>query len=201
IRPERIAAIARDLGDLSDPQSKVAHTPLLPIAGVERKDLAKIPDFLNVMPPDNRLIIPKLGKNIPIIDHVGMNALLAENWKELEASIQGGLHDGVVHYPGTGDPGEPGNVFITGHSSYYPWDDGKYKNVFALLGNLEVGDSYSVIWQGNEYRYKIIERKIVKPEDTSVLNQPPDKEIATLMTCWPVGTTASRLIYIAEREK
>ncbi len=201
LNPHQIEGLKKSLDDLTGPSAKLARQKLLPVAGVERQLSISIPTLFSVMPPDNRLIIPKLGKNIPLIDGVGMDALLAENWKQLEESIQKGLQSGVVLYPGTATPGSVGNAFITGHSSYYPWDPGRYKNVFALLHKLDVGDEYSIIWKGNEYKYKIVERKIVNPENVSVLEQPADRELSTLMTCDPVGTTIHRLILVGEREK
>ena len=100
---------------------------------------------------------------------------------------------------GTAIPGQFGNVFITGHSSYYPWDSGKFKDVFALLHDLDVGDEFTVFWNQDAYHYRINERKVVTPQETEVLHQPTDKRIATLMTCTPVGTAKNRLVLVAEQ--
>ena len=148
-------------------------------------------------PYENRLIIPKLGENVPIV-RPGMDALVKEDWTKFEADIQTALKGGVVHYPGSAKPGQAGNFFITGHSSYYLWNDGKYKNVFARLGSLVPGDTYSVYYGGDKHTYRVVSKKEVKPNDVSVLDQPTDKRIATLMTCTPVGTTLRRLIVRAE---
>jgi LPXTG-site transpeptidase (sortase) family protein len=166
---------------------------------VKKKDARKtFPDInLQVAPPDNRLIIPSIGKNIPIVitdQKVDPNILPGE----FEGIVQEALKDGVLHYPGTADPGQFGNVFITGHSSYYPWDDGRYKEVFALLEHLEIGDVYYIYHNQKKYTYKIREKKIVSPQEVSVLAQPTDKKISTLMTCNPVGTSLNRLILVAE---
>ncbi|MEI7510791.1 MAG: sortase [Candidatus Peregrinibacteria bacterium] len=178
--------------------STVKKVEALPVAGITTQN-TDIPFLdLTVNPPDTRIIIPKIAKNIPIID-VPESSLKAENWNQLEKDIQEGLHDGVAHYPGTAEPGEEGNVFITGHSSYYPWDTGRYKDVFASLHQLDVGDHYFIYYKGKKYEYAITERKIVKPNDTSVLKQPEGKKIATLMTCTPVGTALNRLILVAEQ--
>lgn len=152
---------------------------------------------LSIAPPDNRIILPKIGKNIPLVE---MNAenLQGENWKELEDQIQEGLRSGVVHYPGTAVPGQIGNVFVTGHSSYYPWDKGGYKDVFALLPELEVDDIYYVFYDQKKYTYSIREKKEVYPNNVDVLNQPSEEKISTLMTCVPVGTALRRLIIVAK---
>jgi len=158
-------------------------------------------DF-NVTPPDNRIILPKIGKNIPLVDinnKSEYNTLEKLAGIEFEGAIQEALQRGVVHYPGTANPGQYGNFFATGHSSYYPWDPGTYKDVFALLEQLEVGDVYYVYFNQKKYTYKIITKKEVNPEDISVLQQPTDQKISTLMTCTPVGTDIRRLILQAEQ--
>ena len=180
--------------------NKILFSSTLPVAGSESTKVVNIPLMdLEVMPPDNRIIIPKIGKNIPII-RLNEKSIQAEDWNQLEKEIQKALQDGVVHYPGTADPGQLGNVFITGHSSYYPWDPGRYKDVFALLHDLNVGDEYTIFYNGKKYNYKIFERKIISPKDVSVLEQPTDKKISTLMTCTPIGTALNRLILTAKQE-
>ncbi|NJP03742.1 class E sortase [Candidatus Gracilibacteria bacterium] len=95
-------------------------------------------------------------------------------------------------------PGQPGNFFLTGHSSYYAWDNGRYKDVFALLHELKAGDIVDVYWEGKKYEYKLRESKVIPPTETSVLKQPTDRSIITLMTCTPVGTNKNRLIWIGD---
>lgn len=173
--------------------------PILPTAGMEIVEKKEIPNLaINISPLKNRIIIPKIGKNVPIVE-ISKKNLEEENWQKLEDDIQEGLRNGVVHYPSTAKPGQIGNVFITGHSSYYFWDEGKYKDVFALLHDLKVNDEFVLYWDQKKYFYKINERKVVAPKDTSVLQQPGDKKIATLMTCTPIGTTLNRLILVAEQ--
>lgn len=156
--------------------------------------LGYLPD---VGPFEDRLVIPRIGKNIPIV-RPSLDALMREDWKQFEEDIQASLRDGVVHYPGSAKPGQAGNFFVTGHSSYYPWDRGAYKDVFARLGELQVHDTYSVYYGGDKHTYRIIEKKEVKPSDVSVLDQPTNKRLSTLMTCTPIGTTLRRLILVAE---
>jgi sortase A len=149
-----------------------------------------------VGPPENRLIIPSLKLNVPIVIPP-IDALLQENWTQLEGEIQSALEQGVVHYPGTARPGQAGNFFLTGHSSYYPWAGGKYKSVFARLTNLKEGDEYWVYYGGDKHRYRVEKIEEVLPSDVHVLDQPADARTATLMTCTPVGTTLRRLIVSA----
>lgn len=106
----------------------------------------------------------------------------------------------MIRYPGTARPGEKGNVFITGHSSYYLWAPGAYKDVFALLPNVEVGDTVTVYYNQRQFVYEIQEKKTVKPTEVDVLRQGEDKRL-TLMTCVPVGTNLNRLILVAKEKQ
>ncbi len=183
---------AETQGTLAD---KLKHVPGLAVAGRSAGDLLS---FLpEVGPPVPTLIIPKLGLNVPIV-LPPTDSLLKEDWKQLEEDIQASLADGVVHYPGTARPGQAGNFFITGHSSYFPWAAGHYKSVFARLHELEEGDEYWVFYGGDKFRYRIIDKREVKPSDVTVLDQPMNKRLSILMTCTPIGTTLRRLIIEAQ---
>ncbi len=174
---------------------------LLPVLPDEdEKDAKKQftwPD-MPIAPTDNRLVIPKMGKSVPLVS-MGTEHIEGENWNELEEQIQDGLRGGVVHYPGTAKPGQYGNVFMTGHSSYYPWDSGRFKDVFATLSHLETGDRYYVYYDQVKYVYEVVDKKEVYPSDVSVLDQPQNQKFSTLMTCTPVGTTLRRLIIHGEQ--
>ena len=173
-------------------------TPTVGVSGALGSDTASLVAYLPPVGPfENRIIIPKLGKNIPIV-RPSMEALMREDWKTFEEDIQKALHNGIVHYPGSAKPGQAGNFFLTGHSSFYPWDDGHYKDVFARLNDLVIGDTYSVYYNGDRHTYRVISKKEVSPNNVSVLDQPSNQRLATLMTCTPVGTTLRRLIVMAE---
>ena len=176
-------------------REKLLRSPSLATAGKEAGDLLSY--LPPIGPPENRVIIPKLGLNVPLVTP-SYQALLDEDWAKVEEDIQNALQMGVVHYPGTARPGQAGNFFVTGHSSYYPWASGKYKTVFARLHNLEPGDEYYVYYGGDQHRYIVRSKKEVSPTNVDVLDQPVSKRFATLMTCTPVGTTLHRLVIVAE---
>jgi LPXTG-site transpeptidase (sortase) family protein len=156
----------------------------------------QIPDLnLDIAPVDNRVIIPRINQNIPLVG-VSSKNLVANDWNALEKDMQEALKDGVIHYPGTSLPGQHGNVVITGHSSYFPWDPGRFKDVFALLHQLKIGDKIVIYYNQEKYIYEVNERKVVKPSDINVLKQTPNDKL-TLITCTPVGTNINRLIITA----
>ena len=126
----------------SNPTSDLASD--LNLEFVTNTDIPKL-DF-QLTPPGTRVIIPRLQSNVPVI-HVSTNTLVAQNWDAVETEIQDALRNGVVHYPGTPFPNQSGNVVLTGHSSYYPWDPGRFKDVFAVLHQAEVGDEIIMFYE------------------------------------------------------
>lgn len=149
---------------------------------------------IEVYPPDMRVVIPRINKNVPVVGVKNEN-LINRRWEQLEGDIQQALRSGVVHYPGTALPGENGNVVVTGHSSYYAWDPGRFKDVFSLLHDVREGDKVLVYFNQKKYLYEIQEKKIVFPKDVDVL-APTNREQLTLITCTPIGTNLKRLILI-----
>lgn len=141
--------------------------------------------------PD-RLSIASLGIEAPVV--------YIEN--KDEKTYQAALKKGVVHFPGTAMPGEPGNVYIFGHSSDYAWADSPYRAVFALLTEIKVGDGISLSdSQGRMFRYRVTGTKVVSPKDLSVLDQGGyKKRLLTLQTSYPLGTALRRFIVTAEAE-
>lgn len=158
--------------------------------------ISSVPAFdMEITPPGTRIIIPRLGKNVPVIN-ISDDNLIKRDWGALEKDLQQGLRNGVVHYPGTPWPGQSGNVVITGHSSYYPWDPGRFKDVFAVLHNVNIGDEIIVFHNQRKYRYKVSNTKVVLPQEVQVLGDTGDNRI-TLLTCTPIGTNLKRLIVTA----
>lgn len=135
---------------------------------------------------NNFLYIAKLGIKAPVI------------WEVEESEALKALENGVVHLAGTGLPGTDGNVFITGHSSYYWWSKGKYKTIFALLPNIETKDQIYLTFQNKLYTYEVVEKIVVWPKDTWVMDKLSYPAL-TLMTCVPVGTNLKRLIVRAKQ--
>jgi len=134
------------------------------------------------------LNIPKIDVNTPV------------HWNVLQNEDLVPLETGVAHFKGTAFPGNFGNVFIYGHSSYYWWNKGSYKEVFALLDKLKIGDHIYVNYNDKQYSYTVTDKKVVSPKNISVLTQDNTKKTLSLMTCTPVGTTLNRLIVTAAQD-
>lgn len=104
------------------------------------------------------------------------------------------LNTSLVHYGGTGLPGQYGTAVVFGHSMLPQFfSPTNYKSIFSLLPTLKPGDDILVTYDGVQYRYVIVEMLVVDPTDLSVLEQRFDDSYITLVTCVPPGTYWKRL--------
>jgi len=58
----------------------------------------------------------------------------------------------------------------------------------------------NIFYKGQRFVYKVIDKKIVDPEQVEYLTRKTNKEFLTLQTCWPPGTTLKRLLVFAVRK-
>jgi sortase A len=97
---------------------------------------------------------------------------------------------GPGHIVRTPLPGEPGNSVITGHRDTF------FRHIFEL----SKGDEILVQRNGQTFHYGVTGKKIVKPEDVSVLRPTDDAEL-TLITCYPtyyIGPAPERLVVFSK---
>lgn len=124
-----------------------------------------------------RLIIPKIGVNMPII--VG------------ETSEKKALAKGAWLIPGTAEPGSGGynNTVISAHRYLYT----SGPRTFFFLDKLEEGDNIYISWKGKDFVYTVTDKQIVSPSTVSIL-QKTQLPVLTLFTCHPVYSTKERLV-------
>jgi LPXTG-site transpeptidase (sortase) family protein len=90
-------------------------------------------------------------------------------------------------------------TYVFAHSSSNELADMRSNAVFYLLGELEVNDLINIKYHGQEYKYKVYEKKVVSPKQLEYLNyRDENREVLILQTCWPIGTDWNRLLIIAE---
>lgn len=127
------------------------------------------------------IVISKIGVDTPI------------NWQVPAERTLDYLTKGVAHLAGSATLGQIGNVFITGHSSDYTWNNNPYAAAFALLPKLAVGDTIQIKENGKTFEYKVANTKIVAADNVEI-TRPTTTPVLTLMTCYPIGTTRERYI-------
>ncbi len=113
------------------------------------------------------------------------------------------LPDAAGHHLGSANPGEQGNVVISGHNT----PGGNVFEGLAVLGYSEepipTGTrAYVTAADGQVYVYELQEKVLLpvlgaSPEEQRgylSYTQPTEEARLTLITCWPLGDTSYRLI-------
>jgi sortase A len=132
-----------------------------------------------------RLTIPKMKRvrNIPVYN--------------AEAGDKAKLAAGTIHLKDTGFPWQrEANVYIAGHRLGYPRT--KSFLVFWDLNRLRRGDRVVLRdSEGRAYVYRVFDKLIVGPGQSSVKDPIPGKNIVTLQTC-TLPNYSKRLLVRAE---
>lgn len=151
----------------------------------------------NLLPPTNRIIIPAINLDVPLVQTDISNYHSFD-----ESTFDGDLENWVVKYPTTPNPWEWWNAFFFGHTSQEYWKNNPYWTVFRRIPQLKQNDKVQVIWDGVLYEYKVVETIVVKPKDVndSYVNfWEKWKEYITLMWCYPIWRTDKRMMVFAEK--
>jgi sortase A len=115
---------------------------------------------------------------------IGIDAIVVEGASRKE------LSEGPGHMKQTAEPGEIGNAVITGHRDTF----------FRHIHELTKGDHVQVQRNGRNFIYEVTSKRIVMPEDISVINPTSDPEL-TLITCYPtyyIGPAPKRLVVFSK---
>ena len=131
---------------------------------------------------ENSLEIPKIEVSAPLI------------FVEDIDKVYKTLDRGVVHYPGSVLPGEPGQTIILGHSAPPNWPDINYDNVFSRLNELNEGDEVFVYFDHREYVYSVIKKIFLEKGEEIPENELTNSDnMLVLISCWPPGKDIRRI--------
>jgi LPXTG-site transpeptidase (sortase) family protein len=170
------------------PHDRAPVAPAAPAAtGTQARPQTKSPaeeqDSTEFVSTITRLIIPAIGVDTKVIE-VGWTVEQQENGESV--SVWDVARYAVGHHHGSANPGEGDNIVLSGHV-------GGYGRVFKDLFSIEPGDHLTLYSNGNPYRYVVQEQLLVDEENVSEEQRyanaryiaPGNKEIVTLVTCWP----------------
>lgn len=100
------------------------------------------------------------------------------------------LDKGPGHWPGTAEPGQPGNVVVGGHRTSH---DRPFRNVDQLVA----GDEIIYTTPAGRFVYRVTGAEVVTPDRIDIITQTP-AFTTTLFACHPPGSTRYRYIVYAE---
>ena len=126
-----------------------------------------------------RLKIPAIDLDLPVYHGTADQTLL----------------EGLGHLEGTSLPvGGPGTrSVITGHRGL------ANAVMFTNLDRVKTGDTFVIEVFGEVLTYRVVETKVVEPEQTEELRAEPDRDLVTLVTCTPLGINTHRILVTGER--
>lgn len=105
------------------------------------------------------------------------------------------LKKGAAHLPNTSFPigGIGCHSVISAHTGY------PHQVFFDNLPDLEDGDLIYIKILDDTYTYAVCDKNVVNPDDTQLLDIADDRDLLSLITCYPYGINSHRLIVTAER--
>ncbi|MFK7779798.1 MAG: sortase, partial [Candidatus Gracilibacteria bacterium] len=149
------------------------------------------------------IVVPSNGLIVPV-NYVPNDS---EDYEKLingrEVNVNPYLRTGVMSYPSTSSAyGEVGNRVIYGHSSYWKFDNGRYKTQFQKIIELDVGEEiwvYKIQSNGEFERFVYRVEKSFETEPTNVgIMNPGMGSNLTLITCTPIGGIEGRWVVQAK---
>ncbi len=149
--------------------------------------------------PPVHVWVPSLGVDVAVRP-VGWEIVSTATGRYTEWQV---LPDAAGHHLGSANPGERGNVVLSGHNT----PGGRVFEGLATLGYEEgpiAANTFAYVQteDGRIYAYRL-ENKVLLPvlgvspeERRSYLKYtaPTDEPRLTLVTCWPLGDTSYRLV-------
>jgi sortase A len=118
------------------------------------------------------------------IPKINLDAMVVEGSSRKQLKIAPG------HITTTPIPGESGNSVITAHRDTF----------FRHIYELTKGDEIMVRRNGQVFKFQVTGKKVVDPDDVSVLNPTTDTHL-TLITCYPtyyIGPAPERLVVFSK---
>lgn len=174
-------------------KNNVVQKTTAPVLENNLKNEIKNYDFdFNLLPPTNRLIIPKISLDVPLVDSKYKDKNDFTQWNFNEE-----LENWVVKYPTTPEPGNDWNTLIFGHTSQEWREKNPYGTVFSKIPDLEDWDQIQVIWEWKLYEYQVVEKIVVSPKNVNQHYKKYQnfwKDFITLMGCYPLWRTDKRMM-------
>jgi sortase A len=120
--------------------------------------------------------------DIPALGIVNQRVVEGDDWDQLKK--------GVGHHLNTANPGERGNLVLSGH-------DDIFGEIFKHLDQLKPGDEVIVYSNNQRYRYVVSGQRIIQPTQVEVMLPTSDPTV-TLISCYPYLIDTQRIVVFAQ---
>jgi len=164
------------------------HTPPSAAGGAQFNE-AEIPEHLRPLVQSlANLPAPTPGPQQAI--QIDIPAIGIHNWPIVQGDGWEQLKKGVGQHIGSANPGENGNLVLSGH-------DDVFGEVFRDLDKLQPGDQLTLYTMQQQYVYLVVETRIVEPSQVEVMNPTSDSTV-TLISCYPYMVDKKRIVVFAK---
>ena len=128
------------------------------------------------------LYVPKIKLSLPIYEGTSERAL--SSGVGLWEASPGELGGGVGNRP-----------LLTSHNGL------SIANLFTQLPKLEKDDLFYIRLKDSSeiLAYKVVKKEVLTPEKASMIEADKDKDLVTLMTCYPIFINSKRMLITGER--
>jgi sortase A len=149
-----------------------------------------------------RLLIPRLGLDVPVVEVSWDVVYDGVNWRSVWKTAEGA----AGQHRNSANPGEAGNVVIAGHHN----TEGEVFRQVSEIGlpgsAFSIGDQVILVAvDGLQYTYTVVgwdrfEESTVPQErrDHARYLEPTTDATLTLVTCWPYDSNSYRVVVIAK---
>ncbi len=126
-----------------------------------------------------RIRIPSIDVDLPIYHGTSEETLLK----------------GAGHLEGTSLPvgGDSTRTVITAHRGL------PEATLFNNLDQVKEGDTFTLEIFGEVLTYRVFSTQVVEPQDSQAVLVEPGRDLATLITCTPLGVNSHRILVTGER--
>lgn len=185
VSSKRLATIGNSLMALSVVVALVIFYPL-----IKEELLYRTTNMYSTIPSSEEfsIMIPSIKINMSVQKNI-------DPWNKNE--YLKALENGIAHAKDSSLPNQNGTVYLFSHSFDFPWRITKYNVPFYRLGRVNLNDQITLTFEGNEYLYKVREKKVVWPSEVEYLTQLENDQLI-LQTCSPIGTSLKRLLVFAD---
>jgi len=127
--------------------------------------------------------IPKIGITAPLV--------FVDSFEKEE--LEKALDFGVLHFPDSVFPGQPGQTVLLGHSAPPGWPEIKYDWVFSDLNDLVEGDRIHVSFNNKKYEYVVTDKVFLERGEEVSESLTNKDNMLILISCWPPGKNIKRI--------
>ncbi|MEI7987930.1 MAG: class D sortase [Chloroflexota bacterium] len=117
-----------------------------------------------------RIQIPAIDVDAPVVQ--------GDGWEQLKK--------GVAQHIGSANPGQRGNVVLSGHNDVFG-------EIFRDLDRLKSGDEVILFTSQRTYTYVVTSNRITEPTDIDVM-KPTIDPVVTLISCYPYRVDNQRIV-------